>query len=114
MAVNKERIVMGDTFAVAYRCVKRDPNPQNRNKLAVPPETAVVMLWSVADQVYYPLGPTPEQIEGIADIDGNIVSFLIEPEMFPTEGDYKIFTQAEFEDGQKVTAVQPVKVMLRS
>lgn len=122
--VDKDRILVGDTYLVKYSCWKRRNARGYRtaNDLAVGPDStaardayaplmAEVQLWSVRDQLFVPLDGT--NTTAVASIDANVASYLITEDHFAVDGDFKVFMTCTFPDGQVITQARSFQVKQR-
>ena len=115
VSADKFIIFQGDAFRVRYESLEADPldtNGYNFTKSEYIPDSAYVQVWNVTAQAFLELdGPDSDRAE--ADVDDNIISFLLESQFTQQTGSYKMFVTAVYPDGQEVTQMQTIKVSPR-
>ena len=114
MPTNDKTIIwVGNTFPVEFEClepVAEDENSFTFAYSAIFPSSAYVELWSVNDQALVNISAGADPTQDPADIDGNVVSYILDGAYTQTSGDYKLFTTVIFPDGQEVCEVRQFRV----
>lgn len=110
MAVKKDRIIVGNTYSVAYECVE-PPADGVGDDLPLTPTSAYVELWSVETEQYIPLGTVgPNGVGAAATVVGNIVSYTVPSTKTTVAGDYKLYVTAIFSGSRVVTELRDFRV----
>lgn len=115
MAAQKDRIVVGDTYRIAFQAVQKSSDQRVLTKTAVIPDSAKITMWDVIASEAVPIGPNYE-LEVAATISDNKIEYLIPADRFEADKDYKVFVTATFttlQGTEKITNVQAVRVLAR-
>ncbi len=90
MAVQKDRIVIGDTYHLSYSCFVRDGSMKQNDRQPVSPVLAEISLWNVIDQVFVPMNDDGDFVITVVPV-GNKVEYVVPSERLVVDGDYKVF-----------------------
>lgn len=118
---DKITIYTGDTLKVQYESLQADTidaNSYGFTKSPALPDSARAQVWDVTRQEFLPIGGLDVDDEPIdfdeADVDENIITYLLSGDFTEDEGSYKIFITAFYPDGQEVTEMRAFKIAPRS
>src|SRR6478735_41912 len=105
---DKITIYTGDTLKVQYESLQADPTDANSygfTKSVALPDSARAQVWDVTRQDFLEIGGTGIDFAA-ADVEDNIITYLLDGEFTTDEGSYKIFITAVYPDGQEVTEMR--------
>lgn len=105
---DKERVYIGDSYPIALRCKKKDPNNQYA-EVSTTPVSAKVLLYDQGNDTYLALGGG-EVLEVDAEIDWDVVKYVVPGSFHTEESDLTAFVTITFDDGQVVTEPRKYKV----
>lgn len=113
---DKITIYTGDTLKVQYESLQADAVDANNygfTKSPAFPDSARAQVWDVTRQSFLEIGGTGIDFDD-ADVDNNIITYLLDGMFTAEEGSYKIFITAIYPDGQEVTEMRAFKIAPRS
>lgn len=116
MPTIKDRVYVGNTYAVAFDCYEpqqtTNTNAMYQSKTAKNPTSAIAELWDVQNQAFIQLGASTNSDTCV--VQANTVYYTVAANKLAIAGDYKLFVTITFPDGQVVTESRTLKVQSRS
>lgn len=115
MAVQKDKIVFGDTYHISFTCFLTSSDARPNDRQEVYPVMAEISLWNVIDGVWVPMNDEGDiMIEVLPQ--GNKIDYIIPATGLAVDGDYKAFVTGIFDvDGEehRVTKIRAFRVLAR-
>lgn len=116
--IKTRNIFVGDSFMVHYKCWRNKETQSARTAFGgseatlarepITPLMATVTLVNFETNTVIPLGEGTD--EGMAEVDGNSVRFLITGDHFAQEGSYRVYTRISVDEHRTMTEVIQFRV----
>lgn len=110
MATQKDKIIVGNSYSVAYECL--EPSVDELSTTALNPSSGYAELWDVQNGAFISLGTLGTNGVGASvTIVDNIASYTVLGTKTTVAGDYKLYVTLFFSGSRTVTEVRPLKVI---
>lgn len=112
MATQKDKILVGDTYAVSF--IAERPSSDGLSWIETAVQSAYVELWDNQASAYVSLGVIgPSGVGVAATIDDSLISYILPADKTTVASDYKLYITGIFADSQIITELRQFKVLAR-